>query len=213
MKISELSLDKTPHIYYDYDNSFTKKEWRKNMRKKTIGILVGSLREKSYNKSIANYVASEIPKDYNVIFIDIKNVDFYDQDLEENPPESWIKLREAIASCDAYIFFTPEYNRSFPAVLKNALDVASRPQGKSVWSHKAAGLISVSPGSLGAFGANQHLRQVLSSLDIYVLNKPEIYIGHVDQLIDEHGFINNFGVKKLLNGFLVAYLSMIEHFN
>ncbi|WP_455716386.1 NADPH-dependent FMN reductase [Anaerosporobacter sp.] len=182
------------------------------MSKKTIGIVVGSLRKASYNKSIANYIASLLPGEYEVKFIDISNVDMFNQDLEENPPESWIRLREEVKSSDAYLFFTPEYNRSVPAVLKNVLDVASRPYGQNVWAHKPAGIVSVSMGASGAFGANHHLRQTLTCLDVYPLQQPEAYIGNVMGLLDEKGNLVNEDTKNFLKSYVNAFTAWVEKF-
>jgi len=182
------------------------------MSKKTIGIIVGSLRKESFNKSIATYVASQIPSEYEVKFIDIHDVELFNQDLEENPPESWTRLREDVKSSDAYLFFTPEYNRSVPAVLKNVLDVASRPYGQSVWSHKPAGIVSVSLGGIAAFGANHHLRQSLTFLDVYPLQQPEAYIGNVMSLLDEKGTLVNEDTKNFLNSYVNAFTAWVEKF-
>lgn len=182
------------------------------MSKKTIGIIVGSLRKESFNKSIANYVASIIPAEYEVKFIDISDVDMFNQDLEGNPPASWTRLREEVKAADAYLFFTPEYNRSFPAVLKNTLDVASRPYGQNVWAHKPAGVISVSMGAIGGFGANHHLRQVLTFLDVYPLQQPEAYIGNVMSALDEKGTLVSEDTKNYLKSYVNAFTAWIEKF-
>ncbi len=182
------------------------------MSKKTIGIVVGSLRKESFNKSIANYVASVIPAEYEVKFIDISDIDMFNQDLESNPPASWKRLREEVKAADAYLFFTPEYNRSIPAVLKNVLDVASRPYGQNVWAHKPAGIVSVSMGGLAGFGANHHLRQTLSFLDVYPLQQPEAYIGNVMGLLDEKGNLVNEDTKGFLKSYVDAFTAWIEKF-
>ena len=182
------------------------------MSKKNIGIVVGSLRKNSFNKAIANYVSSIIPSNYDVKFIDISNVEFFNEDLESNPPASWTRLREEVKASDSFLFFTPEYNRSFPAVLKNALDVASRPYGQSVWAGKPAGVISVSMGAIAGFGANHHLRQVLTFLDVYPLQQPEAYIGNVMSLLDEAGNLANEDTKKFLQFYVDAFLNWSNKF-
>lgn len=182
------------------------------MSKKTIGVIVGSLRKESFNRSIANYVTSVIPKEYEVKFIDISDIDMFNQDLEETPPASWTRLREDVKSSDAYLFFTPEYNRSVPAVLKNALDVASRPYGQNVWASKPAGIVSVSMGGISGFGANHHLRQSLTFLDVYPLQQPEAYIGNVMELLDEKGVLVNENTKNFLNSYVDAFTAWIEKF-
>lgn len=182
------------------------------MSKKTIGVIVGSLRKESFNRSIANYVASVIPTEYEVKFIDIKDVDMFNQDLEDNPPASWTRLREDVKSSDAYLFFTPEYNRSVPAVLKNVLDVASRPYGQNVWAKKPAGIVSVSMGGISAFGANHHLRQSLTFLDVYTLQQPEAYIGNAIELLDEKGILVNENTKNFLKSYVDAFIAWVEKF-
>lgn len=182
------------------------------MSKKTIGVIVGSLRKESFNRSIANYVTSVIPTEYEVKFIDISDIDMFNQDLEETPPASWTRLREDIKSSDAYLFFTPEYNRSVPAVLKNVLDVASRPYGQNVWATKPAGIVSVSMGGISAFGANHHLRQSLTFLDVYPLQQPEAYIGNVMELLDEKGVLVNENTKNFLKTYVDAFTAWIEKF-
>lgn len=182
------------------------------MSKKTIGIIVGSLRKESFNKSIANYVDSLLPAEYEAKFIDISDVDMFNQDLEDNPPVSWTRLREDVKAADAYLFFTPEYNRSVPAVLKNVLDVASRPYGQNVWSHKPAGIVSVSMGGIAAFGANHHLRQTLAFLDVYPLQQPEAYIGNVMGLLDDKGNLVNEDTKNFLKSYADAFTAWVEKF-
>lgn len=182
------------------------------MSKKTIGFIVGSLRKESFNKKIANYVASILPADYEAKFIDISGLELFNEDLEGNPPASWVKLREEVKSADSFLFFTPEYNRSFPAALKNALDVASRPYGQSVWAGKPAGIVSVSMGGISGFGANHHLRQVFTFLDIHPLQQPEAYIGNVMELLDENGNLINEGTKDFFKAYVDAYVKWIEKF-
>lgn len=182
------------------------------MSKKTIGVIVGSLRKESFNRSIANYVVSVMPEEYEVKFIDIKDIDMFNQDLEDNPPASWTRLREDVKSSDAYLFFTPEYNRSVPAVLKNVLDVASRPYGQNVWAKKPAGIVSVSMGGISAFGANHHLRQSLTFLDVYTLQQPEAYIGNVIELLDEKGILVNENTKNFLKSYVDAFIAWVEKF-
>jgi chromate reductase len=136
----------------------------------------------------------------------------YDQDLEDATPKpaAWLAFRDAIRGVDAVLFVTPEYNRSVPGVLKNAIDVGSRPYGQSVWTHKPAAIVSVSPGALGAFGANHHLRQSLVFLDMHPLQQPEMYIGGAASLFDADGKIANDGTRQLAERFLRAFEALIE---
>ncbi|WP_159723696.1 NADPH-dependent FMN reductase [Enterococcus sp. CSURQ0835] len=163
---------------------------------KTIGILVGSLRKGSYNLIVAKQMAELLPAGYEAKFIKIDDVPFYNEDLEtETVPDQWKRLREEVKSVDGLYFVTPEYNRSVPAALKNALDVGSRPMGKNVWGGKPGLVMSVSPGGIGGFGANHHLRQSLVFLDIPTLQQPEAYIGNIVNLVDNNGKIKDSTVE------------------
>ncbi|NLJ64636.1 MAG: NAD(P)H-dependent oxidoreductase [Christensenellaceae bacterium] len=159
---------------------------------KKIAIIVGSLRKGSFTKQIANYMKNMFPEGFNTEFIDIAELPMYNQDfdLPGNTPQNYVDFRKEIASADGFIFATPEYNRSYPAVIKNALDIASRPYGQNLWKEKPAILISVSPGAIGAFGASAHLRHVLSFLDVQLMQSPELYIGNVQKLIEKDGSLN-----------------------
>ena len=162
------------------------------MEKKTIGIIVGSLRRESYNKKVALYLSGLLEEEFEVIFPDIGSLVMYNQDLDnddELPPE-WKSFREIIKSLDAVLFVTPEYNRSMPPVLKNALDIASRPPSENAWNAKPGAIVSVAPGKIGGFGANHHLRQSASCLNIYMMQDPEAYIGGIGDLLDENGIPN-----------------------
>lgn len=157
----------------------------------TIGFFVGSLREGSYNKLVAKTFAELLPEGFEAQFFDIGSLPLYNEDLDHEPhiPAVWTEFRAQVVALDGVAFFTPEYNRSVPAALKNALDVASRPGGKSVWGNKPGLVVSTSISPLSGFGANHHLRQTLSFLDIAVMPSPEVYIGQVRKLITEDGRI------------------------
>jgi chromate reductase len=179
---------------------------------KTIGIIVGSTRKGSFNRSLAEYVAAQAPEGYAFKFIEIADLPLYNQDLDAASPASYTAFRDALKSVDAFLFFTPEHNRSFPAALKNALDVGSRPYGENAWSGKPGAVVSVSPGAIGGFGANHHLRQVLAFLNVYVLQQPEAYIGSVMGSLNDAGEVVSDGLKGFLNDFLKAFTGWIEKF-
>lgn len=172
---------------------------------KIIGIIIGSLRKNSFSQSIADYVVGNAPAGYIFKVIDISKLPIYNQDYDEASPEEYTAFRSDIKSLDGLLFVTPEHNRSIPAVLKNALDVGSRPYGENVWSGKPGAIISQSPGSIGGFGANHHLRQVLAFLNVLTMAQPEAYIGAYHTLIDEKGALNNAGTKEFINSFLAAF--------
>ncbi len=174
-----------------------------------LGILVGSLRRESFSRKIAENVARLLPEDVTAEFIDI-DLPMYNQDLDDDgtPPESYTAFRKKIKACDAYLFVTPEYNRTLPPVIKNALDVGSRPYGQNVWGGKKGGVISVSVGAIGGFGANHALRQTVVFLDIIMMQQPEMYIGGVAKLLNKDGTANESTVA-FLDKFIVKFVEFI----
>lgn len=179
---------------------------------KKIGIIIGSLREKAFTKSVGKFVSSVLPDGYEPVFVQFGNLELFTQDLEETPTDAWVKFRETIKSLDALLFVTPEYNRSIPGGLKNALDVGSRPYGFSSWNGKPGGIIGVSPGNIGGFGANHHLRQVLTFLNVPTMQQPEAYVSHIMDSLDEDGNIVDESTKAMLKGYVDAYIDWIEKF-
>ncbi|NSY46440.1 NAD(P)H-dependent oxidoreductase (plasmid) [Agrobacterium tumefaciens] len=172
----------------------------------SVAVLVGSLRKASLNRKMAHVLMGLAPKDLNFEIVEIGDLPLYNEDLElETPPAAWAAFRDKVRPFDAVLFVTPEYNRSVPAVLKNALDVGSRPYGKSVWSGKPGAVVSVSPGGIGGFGANHHLRQSLVFLDVPTLQQPEAYIGGVGNLLDESGNLVNENTEKFLTALMTAF--------
>lgn len=174
------------------------------MSKQVIGIVIGSIRSGSYSRSVANYIVSQGTADVEFKVLEIGALPLYNQDLDNAPPAQWVQFREQVKALDGVLFITPEHNRSFPAALKNALDIASRPYGSSVWNGKPGGIISVSPGALGGFGANHHLRQVLTFLNVLTLQQPEAYIGNITASLDEHGVLNSENLKAFLHEYLAS---------
>lgn len=179
---------------------------------KKIGILVGSLRQGSFTRSIANEILALLPEGYEGRIIEIGQLPLYNQDYDAPgaAPASYEPFRQQIEACDAYIFATPEYNRSVPAVLKNALDVASRPWGQNKWGGKPAAVVSVSIGGIGGFGANHHLRQVLSFLNVDTVQQPEAYIGNVMSLLDESGRLKSEETRAFLKTLVDALIAKIK---
>ena len=156
---------------------------------KKIAVLVGSLRKDSYNLKVAKVLQQIAPQSLSLNIIE--------------------RFRQQIANCDGVIFVTPEYNRGLPAVIKNALDVGSRPYGKSVWSQKPAAVVSVSQGAIGGFGANHQLRQSLVFLDMPTLQQPEAYIGNINSAFDENGNISE-KTKAFLSLIINGYANWVE---
>jgi chromate reductase len=170
-----------------------------------VAVLVGSLRKESFSRKLAHVLADLAPAGLKLAVIEIGQLPMYNQDGEEYPAPEWTAFRGRIREADAVLFVTPEYNRSVPAVLKNALDVGSRPHGKSAWNGKPGAVISSSPGAIGGFGANHHLRQSLVFLNVPAMAMPEAYIGGVDKLFDASGKLINDGTRQFLEGFMAAY--------
>ena len=150
------------------------------------------------------------PKSLDMEIIEIGQLPFYNQDDEATPPKTWVQFRAAMKPLDGFLLVTPEYNRSVPAVLKNALDVGSRPYGQSIWNDKPCAIISSSIGAIGGFGANHHLRQSLVALNAPCMHQPEAYLSFVDKLFDDKGNMNNEGTKTFLSQFMAAFARWVQ---
>jgi chromate reductase len=175
------------------------------VKPKKIAVFVGSLRKESFNRKMAEALIALAPEPLKLEIVEIGSLPLYNQDLDENPPPAWAEFRRRVAAFDGVLFVTPEYNRSIPAVLKNAIDVGSRPYGKSVWNGKPGAIMSVSPGALGGFGANHHLRQCLVFLNVPAMQQPEAYIGNAATLFDGNGNLINDATREFLVKFLQAF--------
>jgi len=176
-----------------------------------IGILVGSLRKASLTLKMAQYIQGENLPDLDFEIIDLSRLPIYNEDLEtEEPPQSWQEFRKHIKNKDAILFITPEYNRSVPAVLKNAIDVGSAPHGHNAFEGKPAGIISLSPGKMGAFGANHHLRQSLVFLDMPVMQQPEAYIGNSETIFDTDNRLVTESTRTFISQFIIAFAGWIK---
>ena len=162
------------------------------------------------NRKAAEALAELAPPALRFHFVEIGDLPLYNQDLDPTPPAPWVAFRDRVRPADAVLFATPEYNRSVPGVLKNAIDIGSRPYGHSVWDKKPAAIISASPGATGGFGANHHLRQSLVALNMPTLQQPEVYLGGADKLFDAAGKINNDRTRGFLQKFAEAFAAWIE---
>jgi chromate reductase, NAD(P)H dehydrogenase (quinone) len=180
------------------------------MANRTVGVFVGSLRKESFNRKMANNLIKLAPEGLKLEIIEIGNLPFYNEDIEKTAPAEWIAFREKVKAVDAVLFVTPEYNRSVPAVLKNAIDVASRPYGKAAWAGKPGAVVSVSASSIGGFGANHHLRQSMVFLDVPMMQQPEVYVGMAAERFDENGEIKAEATRELMKKFLTAFATWIE---
>ena len=182
------------------------------MSKKKITVLIGSLRKGSFNKKIATEVMKIASQNLELEIVEIGQLGYYNEDLDQgNPPEEWVQFRNKIKNSDGFLFFTPEYNRSISAVLKNAIDVGSRPYGQNSWAGKPGAVVSVSISALGAFGANHHLRQSMVFVDVPMMQQPEAYIGNAQKLFDESGNLAE-NTKIFLQKFIDAYENWVNKF-
>ncbi len=176
-----------------------------------IVVVVGSLRKESLNRKLAKALVGIAAAPLKLEIVEIGQLPFFNPDLEADPPQAVRDFKQRVAAADAVLFVTPEYNRSVPGVLKNAIDVGSRPYGKSAWDGKPGAVISVSPGALGGFGANHALRQSMVFLNVPMMPMPEAYIGNAAKLFDDKGALADDSTRAFLQKFLDAFARWIEH--
>lgn len=174
-----------------------------------VAVLVGSLRKDSFNRQLADAIVKLAPQEFSFKAVEIGDLPLYNQDDDAEPAESVKRLKSEIASCQGLLFVTPEYNRSVPGVLKNAIDHASRPYGQSAWSGKPAGILGVSVGATGTALAQQHLRNILAYLDVPTLGQPEVFLQAKEGLFDKDGNIGQ-GSKAFLQGWMDRYVAWIR---
>jgi chromate reductase len=180
------------------------------MADRTVATIVGSLRRASYSRRCAHALADLAPPSLILAFLEIGDLPLYNEDFEtDQPPAPWARFREAVRASDAVLFVTPEYNRSVPGALKNAIDVGSRPYGKSAWFRKPCAIVSVSPGAIGGFGANNHLRQSLPFLEMPTLAH-EAYVGGAATLFPEEGGVASDGTKRFLADLMSRFATWID---
>lgn len=170
-----------------------------------VAVIVGSLRRQSWSRKLAAEIIRRSQGKLTCNVLEIGDLPLYNEDLDECPPANWQLFREGIDAADAVLFVTPEYNRSIPGVLKNALDVGSRPGGQNHWAGKPAAVVSQTPYKLGAFGANHALRQTFTFLDMPVLQQPEMYIGGIGEKFDAAGKLTDTEIGKLLDKFIEKF--------
>ena len=181
------------------------------MAERNVAIVVGSLREGSLNRRLSHELVRLAPAGLRFTEVGIGALPLYNEDLEKGtPPREWAGFREAIGATDAVLFVTPEYNRSMPGVLKNAIDVGSRPYGRSAWAKKPGAIVSVTSGALGAFGANHHLRQSCVFLDMPIMPQPEAYLAKAGDYFGEDGRVKDEKLAGFLTGFMAAFADWIE---
>jgi len=176
-----------------------------------IAIIVGSLRKDSLNRKVARSICGMRGDNLDCSMIEIGDLPLYNQDLDADPPEQWTRFRKEVGSADGVLFCSPEYNRGIPGVLKNAIDVGSRPYGQSVFDKKPAAIVTASPGSIGGFGSNHQIRQAAVFLNMPVMQQPEAYLGHVsDESFDESGCLKEGPLKDLVTKVAQAFHDWVE---
>jgi len=180
------------------------------MKKYKIAVIVGSLRKESFNLKTANALIGLAPESLSLEIINIADLPMFNQDLEATPPNEWVVFREQIIAADGLLFITPEYNRSMPGVLKNAIDVGSRPYGQNSWDGKPGAVVSVSIGNISGFGANHHLRQSLTFVNVPAMAQPEAYIGGAAELFDDKGKLTNDSTKEFLTSFMESFEKWVD---
>ncbi|HZV65932.1 MAG TPA: NAD(P)H-dependent oxidoreductase [Telluria sp.] len=179
------------------------------MATRKIAVLVGSLRKESFTRKVAKTLMLLAPPTLEMEIVEIGQLPLYNQDADDNPPPLYTEFRNKIKEFDGVLFCTPEYNRSVPGALKNAIDVGSRPYGQSAWSGKPCAVVSVSPGALAGFGANHHLRQSLVFLNMPAMQQPEAYVGNIGKQFDGDTLTND-TTKAFLQTFIDAFATWVE---
>jgi len=178
-----------------------------------IAVIVGSLRKESFTLKIANALAKVAPDTLKLNVITLHGLSFFNQDLEANPPADWLSFREQLQKSDGVLFVTPEYNRSISGVLKNAIDVGSRPYGKSSLLGKPIGIVSNSPGPLGGVSAAKHLQNIMPGISGPILGQPEVYLNNVGDAFDDKGQLVKESLQKVLQQYMSAFATFIEKQN
>jgi len=178
-----------------------------------VAAIVGSLRKESFTLKIANALAKLAPDTLKLNVITLNDLSFFNQDLEAAPPADWLAFRDKLQKSNGILFVTPEYNRSIPGVLKNAIDVGSRPPGKSSFLGKPIGIVSASPGPLGGVSAAKHLQNILPGISGPILGQPEIYLNGVGDAFDEKGNLVKEALQKVLQQYLTAFAAFVEKQN
>jgi chromate reductase, NAD(P)H dehydrogenase (quinone) len=174
-------------------------------------VIVGSLRKAAFSRKLAKSLISLAPPTLTLQIGEISQLPLYNPDLEgAAAPEAWLSFRALVKAAGAVLFVTPEHNRSVPAALKNAIDIASRPRGQNMWDGKPAAVASISPGAIGAFGSNNHLRQSLMAVNMPTMPQPEVYIGGAESIFDAAGHLADEGTRSFLASFMNAFAVWVD---
>lgn len=184
------------------------------MAKTVIGVLVGSARRESFSKKVAQSLITMMPERFDMRLLAIDHLPLFNQDYDDdgNVPETWVAFRRQVQQAHGFLFVTPEYNRATPPILKNAVDIASRPRGQNQWGKKPGAVLSVSPGGYGGFGANHQLRQPLMCLNVYLMQQPEAYVGHIEDALDENGGLTGEKTLAFLQKVAASFAAWADRF-
>ena len=180
------------------------------MPARRVAVIVGSLRKEAFSRRVAHALRAMQPPTLNLEIVEIRDLPLYNQDLDtDSPPAAWTAFRDAVRAHDAILFVSPEYNRSIPGALKNAIDVGSRPYGKACVTGKPCAVVTTSPGAYGGFGANHQIRQAVVFLDMPMMQMPEMYISAVDKVVDAAGVVQA-DKREMFEKFLQKFATWIE---
>jgi chromate reductase, NAD(P)H dehydrogenase (quinone) len=179
----------------------------------SVAVIVGSLRKESFSLKIAKALVKLAPDTLKLEIVSLHGISFFNQDLEASPPADWVAFREKLHKSTGVLFVTPEYNRSIPGVLKNAIDVGSRPYGKSSFLGKPTGIISSSPGPLGGVSAAKHLQNILPGIAGVIMGQPEVYLNGVGDAFDDKGELVKESLQNVLKQYIDAYAAFVEKQN
>jgi chromate reductase len=178
-----------------------------------VVVIVGSLRKEAFTLKIAKALAKLAPETLKLDLVTLHDISFFNQDLEAAPPADWLAFRDKLQKSNGVLFVTPEYNRSIPGVLKNAIDVGSRPYGKSSFNGKPVGIISNAPGNLGGVSAAKHLQQILPGITGPIMQLPEIYLNGVGDAFDDKGELTKESLQKVLKQYIDAFAAFVQAHN
>lgn len=180
------------------------------MEKKKVAVIVGSIRKESFNRKVAEEFIRLAPQSLELKIVEIKELSFFSEDIENDPPQEWIRFKEEISASDAILFVAPEYNRTISGVLKNAMEIGARPPKQNSWKGKPGAVATVTPGAIGGLGANKTIREAAVSLNIPMMQQPEAYIGQIKDKMLEDGKTVNEKTEKFLQDFLTAFEKWIQ---
>ncbi|SFI66282.1 chromate reductase [Kaistella treverensis] len=182
------------------------------MNTKKVAVIVGSLRKESFNRKVAKEMIRLAPEGLELQIVEIKDLTFFSEDIENSPPQTWTDFKNQVQNSDAVLFVSPEYNRTIPGVLKNAMEIGGRPPKENSWKGKPGAVVTVSPGAIGGMGSNQTIRVAAANLHLSMMTQPEAFIGTIKDKLLEDGVTVDEKTEKFLVTFLEAFKNWVEKF-